>query len=174
MESQIQFDSSLIHEISPNTYEIPIGFIPDMKVPCYFYSSPDQYEFFLGELNTWKKDKSRGLPSLVMLATVSTLSGISKGSFAMPDMHSGYGFTIGGVAAFDLDDPSAIISPGGVGNDINCGVRCLTTHLKVEQVEPVKEALISSIERNVPSGIGGGRKNFIKGLKDIDSILAIL
>ena len=79
----------------------------------------------------------------------------------MPDMHSGYGFSIGGVAAFDTCDPNCIISPGGVGYDINCGVRCFTTHLKREEVEAKKKELIEAMYRNIPTGVGGKRKNFM-------------
>ncbi|KIZ02498.1 hypothetical protein MNEG_5458 [Monoraphidium neglectum] len=73
----------------------------------------------------------------------------------MPDVHSGYGFAIGNVAAFDMDDPQAIVSPGGVGFDINCGVRLIRTNLTEEDVEPVKEALTQSLFDHIPVGVGG-------------------
>ena len=70
-----------------------------------------------------------------------------QNSIGLPDIHSGYGFAIGNMAAFDMDDPMAIVSPGGVGFDINCGVRLLRTNLFEKDVEPIKEQLaqVSSI-----------------------------
>jgi tRNA-splicing ligase RtcB len=89
---------------------------------------------------------------LKQVANVATLPGIIKASFAMPDIHWGYGFPIGGVAAFDWD--SGIISPGGVGYDINCGVRLATTSLMEKDVRPKLEKLVNALYRNIPSGIG--------------------
>ena len=63
------------------------------------------------------------MPAVKQIANVAALPGIVKSSIAMPDCHSGYGFAIGNVAAFDIDNPESIVSPGGVGFDINCGVR---------------------------------------------------
>jgi tRNA-splicing ligase RtcB len=79
----------------------------------------------------------------------------------MPDMHSGYGFSIGGVAAFDTCDPRCIISPGGVGYDINCGVRCMTTGLTRDEVLPHIKELINTLYKYIPVGVGGKRKNFM-------------
>jgi tRNA-splicing ligase RtcB len=97
----------------------------------------------------------------LQIAFVATLPGITTASFGMPDMHSGYGFSIGGVAAFDTCDPHCIISPGGVGYDINCGVRCMTTGLTREEVEPHIKVLINTLYKNIPVGVGGKRKNFM-------------
>ena len=72
----------------------------------------------------------------------------------MPDVHSGYGFAIGNMAAFDMDDPKAIVSPGGVGFDINCGVRLLRTNLSEKEVHPVKEQLAQSLFDHIPVGVG--------------------
>ena len=85
------------------------------------------------------------------LANVATLPGILKNSLAMPDIHWGYGFPIGGVAAFSLDD--GIISPGGVGFDINCGVRLLSTPLQYKDVTGRRD-LIDELFRTVPTGVG--------------------
>ena len=76
----------------------------------------------------------------------------------MPDVHSGYGFCIGNVAAFDMDDPSAVISPGGVGFDINCGVRLIRTNLSEADVgsEDVRERLAEALFKNIPVGVGAG------------------
>jgi tRNA-splicing ligase RtcB (3'-phosphate/5'-hydroxy nucleic acid ligase) len=95
--------------------------------------------------------------SLQQVANVATLPGIVGPSLAMPDIHWGYGFAIGGVAAFDPDD--GIVSPGGVGYDINCGVRLLRTHLHREQVEPQIAGLVDTLFYNIPSGVGSSRKD---------------
>jgi len=92
--------------------------------------------------------------AIEQVANVATLPGIVKHSLALADMHSGYGFCIGGVAAFDLD--TGIISPGGVGYDINCGVRLLATNLKIEDVKEKKKEIINLLFKEVPSGVGKG------------------
>ena len=86
------------------------------------------------------------------VANVAHLPGIVKSSLAMPDMHWGYGFPIGGVAAFDLDE--GIVSPGGVGYDINCGCRLMTTRLRLADVRERIPALVTALFQNVPSGVG--------------------
>jgi len=83
---------------------------------------------------------------------VATLPGILKAAMAMPDMHWGYGFPIGGVAAFDWD--SGVISPGGVGYDINCGVRLAGTGLEKKDILPVVDRLVNALFQNIPSGVG--------------------
>ena len=75
-------------------------------------------------------------------------------SVGLPDVHSGYGFAIGNMAAFDMSDPEAIVSPGGVGFDINCGVRLLRTNLSEKDVAPVKEQLTQSLFDHIPVGVG--------------------
>ncbi|MBW2608257.1 MAG: RtcB family protein [Deltaproteobacteria bacterium] len=89
---------------------------------------------------------------LKQVANVATLPGILKASMAMPDMHWGYGFPIGGVAAFDWE--TGIISPGGVGYDINCGVRLATTALVEKEVRPKLKDLVNALYQNIPSGVG--------------------
>ena len=93
--------------------------------------------------------KDDGLRQVV---NVAHLPGILGRSLAMPDMHLGYGFPIGGVAAFDYD--AGVISPGGVGYDINCGVRLMTTALTEAEVRPKIDSLIDSLYRDVPTGLG--------------------
>jgi tRNA-splicing ligase RtcB len=95
--------------------------------------------------------------SLQQVANVATLPGIEGASLAMPDIHWGYGFPIGGVAAFNLEE--GVVSPGGVGYDINCGVRLLRTHLQRPEVEPRVEELVNALFRNIPSGLGSRRKD---------------
>lgn len=89
---------------------------------------------------------------LTQVANVARLPGILKASLAMPDMHWGYGFPIGGVAAFDWE--TGIISPGGVGYDINCGVRLASTSLVEKEVRPRLRELVDSLYRRIPCGVG--------------------
>ena len=93
---------------------------------------------------------------------VATLPGIVEASYAMPDAHWGYGFPIGGVAAFD-PDLGGIISAGGVGFDISCGVRTMLTGLKAAEIQPVQQALADSLYRQIPAGVGS------KGTITLDS-----
>ena len=86
-------------------------------------------------------------------ANVATLPGIVQASYAMPDAHWGYGFPIGGVAAFDPDE-SGVVSAGGVGFDISCGVRTMLTGLKISDVLPVQKSLADSLFRQIPAGVG--------------------
>lgn len=113
-----------------------------MKVPAYIFASEKLMEKI-------KQDKT-----LQQSANVATLKGIIKASYTMPDAHEGYGFPIGGVAAFDMDD--GIVSPGGVGYDINCGVRLLKTDLSVKEVVPRRKDLLNEIFKQVPAGVGKG------------------
>ena len=88
--------------------------------------------------------------ALEQVRNVATLPGIVGPSMAMPDIHWGYGFPIGGVAAFDADE--GVVSPGGVGYDINCGVRLLRSDLSAAEVRPVLDRLADALFRNVPPG----------------------
>ncbi len=90
--------------------------------------------------------------SLVQVANVATLPGIVRYSLAMPDIHWGYGFPIGGVAAFDIEE--GIISPGGVGYDINCGCRLMTTNLRADEIRPYLQRLVNDLFRHIPTGVG--------------------
>ena len=111
-----------------------------MKVPGIIYSS----DRLIKEMGADESPKQ--------VANVAHLPGIVKYSLAMPDMHWGYGFPIGGVAAFDLKD--GIISPGGVGYDINCGCRLMTTRLHIDDVRNHLQDLIRSLFNDIPSGVG--------------------
>jgi tRNA-splicing ligase RtcB len=101
--------------------------------------------------------KIREEDSLQQVANVAHLPGIIARSLAMPDIHSGYGFPIGGVAAFDEDE--GIISPGGVGYDINCGVRLLSTQLDRKDIQDRIKDLLGALFKNIPSGVGSRRKD---------------
>src|SRR5438477_569710 len=101
----------------------------------------------------------RGDDSLVQLQNVATLPGIVEPALAMPDIHQGYGFPVGAVAATAL--PDGVISPGGVGYDINCGVRLLALPLSAAELGNRRDALVHEISRRVPVGTGqGGAINF--------------
>jgi tRNA-splicing ligase RtcB len=90
------------------------------------------------------------------IKNVATLPGIKGNALAMPDMHSGYGFPIGGVAAFDYDD--GVVSPGGIGFDINCGVRLLTSNVLGKEIEKNKKQILDDLFKNIPSGVGSETK----------------
>lgn len=107
--------------------------------------------------------------SLQQVANVATLPGIEGASLAMPDIHWGYGFPIGGVAAFNLEE--GIVSPGGVGYDINCGVRLLRTNLLRQEVEARVEELVNTLFYNIPSGVGSRRKDFKLSIPTLKEVL---
>jgi tRNA-splicing ligase RtcB len=122
-----------------------------MKVPTIIYASEKLLEKI-------KQDKT-----LEQAKNVACLKGIQKASYAMPDAHQGYGFSIGGVAAFDMDE--GIISPGGVGYDINCGVRLLRTDLKADDALSKRKQFLDEIHKEVPAGVGKG--GITKVTKDV-------
>ena len=113
-------------------------------------------------------EELRNDESLKQVRNVAMLPGIIYASIAMPDIHTGYGFPIGGVAAFDSTE--GIISPGGVGYDINCGVRLLRTNLNREEIKPIIEKLVDSVFSNVPSGVGSHRKDIRFSRADLDLV----
>lgn len=143
-----------IKQINNTEWEIPIGYASGMKVPAKFYLSEKLAEIIEdGALN--------------QLANVASLPGIQKYSLGMPDIHWGYGFPIGGVAAFDITE--GVISPGGVGFDINCGVRLIATPLFEEDIKDKKQ-LIEKLYNAVPTGVGA--KSPIKlSEKDLKGVL---
>ena len=108
--------------------------------------------------------------ALEQVRNVATLPGIVGPSLAMPDIHWGYGFPIGGVAAFDAD--SGVVSPGGVGYDINCGVRLLRSALTSDEVAPRLSGLADALFRNVPSGIGSQRRDLRLTVAEERKVLA--
>lgn len=130
-----------LNRLDPCRYQIPRSFDPGMRVPGLIYSS----EKLLGDI---LKDKA-----VEQVVNVAHLPGIIGNSMAMPDMHWGYGFPIGGVAATDIKE-GGVISPGGVGFDINCGVRLVRTDLKENDVRPQLRELIRTLFQLIPSGVG--------------------
>ncbi len=135
--------ASILTKINDFTWDVPMTYKSGMRVPGRIFVS---HKLLAGlEYET-----------LEQTANVATLPGIQKYSMAMPDAHSGYGFPIGGVAAFDRN--TGIISPGGVGYDINCGVRIIRTNLTVNDVRPRMKELIELLFRDIPSGVGSKSK----------------
>ena len=122
------------------TFKIPMIRERGMKVPGIIYSTDKMME-------TLRED-----PSLEQVINVASLPGIVKASFAMPDIHLGYGFPIGGVAAFDYE--TGIVSPGGVGYDINCGVSLMKMDLKYDEVAGRISDLVDGLFSAIPSGMG--------------------
>ncbi len=107
--------------------------------------------------------------SLQQVANVACLPGIQGPSIAMPDIHWGYGFPIGGVAAFDLEE--GVISPGGVGYDINCGVRLLRSDLTAQDIRPRLSKLMDRLYQNVPAGVGASRSDLKLTHKEVTKVL---
>ncbi|MFQ5527660.1 MAG: RtcB family protein [Thermoanaerobaculia bacterium] len=128
-----------------------------MRVEGIVYASPEM----VGDL--------RGDPAIEQVANVAHLPGIVGASLAMPDIHWGYGFPIGGVAAFDADE--GVVSPGGVGYDINCGVRLLRTNLERGAVERRRDRLAEELFRAIPTGVGAAHKSLRLSAKDLRGVL---
>jgi tRNA-splicing ligase RtcB len=101
----------------------------------------------------------RGEEAVTQVANVACLPGIVGRSIGMPDIHWGYGFAIGGVAAFDPDE-DGVVSPGGVGYDINCGVRLLRSNLTSDEIAPQLSRLMDQLLRDIPAGVGAGYERF--------------
>jgi len=145
------------------TFTADVSWRPGMRIPARFWASKDTLRLLVMEYLKNHAREEAGLPwpggflpGVIQLAQVAHLPGAVGHSLGMPDIHSGYGFAIGGVAAMDLDNNESVVSPGGVGFDINCGVRLLKTNLKAEDVMPVKEKLADMLFKMVPVGVGEG------------------
>ena len=121
-------------------WEIPTDYKPGMRVPGVVFADEELFE-------AASRDKA-----LDQVANVAFLQGIVGKSLAMPDIHCGYGFPIGGVAAFD--ESSGVVSPGGVGFDISCGVRLLKTGLTEDEVRPGLRDLMATLASNITRGLG--------------------
>jgi tRNA-splicing ligase RtcB len=131
-----------------------------MEVDAAFYAS----ERILEDL------RAENYASLKQLQNIATLPGIVEPALTMPDIHWGYGFPIGGVGAFDPEE-GGVVSPGGVGFDINCGVRLLTSEIEREELERRKSRLADALYEAVPSGVGKGRKDFRLSRKELTEVL---
>jgi tRNA-splicing ligase RtcB (3'-phosphate/5'-hydroxy nucleic acid ligase) len=148
-----------ISRIEDELWEIPLGAVPGMRVPARLFAD----EELLGAISSDR--------SLEQLANVATLPGVVEASLAMPDIHQGYGFPVGGVAATEV--PDGVVSPGGVGYDINCGVRLLALPLGVDELGDRREPLVHEISRRVPVGTGGrGAREGVRGAR-LERVLAM-
>jgi len=147
---------SFLKKINDFCWEIPKGFQEAMLVPGRIYASEKMLEHILSD-NAFKQ-----------VANVSALPGIVKYSIAMPDIHWGYGFPIGGVAAMDAEN--GVVSPGGVGYDINCGVRLLRTNFIKKDVAPKLKHLVDRIFATVPCGVGSRGKISLNH-RELDNVL---
>ncbi|MFN4073781.1 MAG: RNA ligase RtcB [Thermus sp.] len=145
-------------KIAPYTYRIPRQ--GKMRVDAVFFASEEILKDLEGE----------NYASLQQLMNVATLPGIVEPALAMPDIHWGYGFPIGGVAAFDPEE-GGVVSPGGVGFDVNCGVRLLASTLTLEDLLPRQRELADALYRLIPSGVGSERKDVRFSKKELKEIL---
>ncbi|HNR26471.1 MAG TPA: RtcB family protein, partial [Methanobacteriaceae archaeon] len=144
-----------LKKIRDNVWEIPTSYQKGMRVPGRIYLDQEGVE-----------NLEKG--AMDQVANVATLPGIQKFSIGLPDIHFGYGFSIGGVGAFSAR--TGIISSGGVGFDINCGVRMLRTNLTTSEVQPRIKEVVDTLFKNVPSGVGSkGQIRLKKG--EIDDVL---
>ena len=150
-------DNIQLEKIDDYRWRIPKSYKPGMRVPGLIYANEKLLESIY-------RDKA-----LEQVANVAFLPGIVNNSFAMPDIHWGYGFPIGGVAATDIDE-GGVISPGGVGFDINCGVRLLKTNLEYDDIKDKLEDLIYRLFSDVPAGVGSSG-NIKVGAKEEKEIL---
>jgi tRNA-splicing ligase RtcB (3'-phosphate/5'-hydroxy nucleic acid ligase) len=141
-----------IRRIDDELWEVPADARADMRVPARVFADADL-------LAAIERDRS-----LEQLANVATLPGIVEASLAMPDIHQGYGFPVGGVAATAEGD--GVVSPGGVGYDINCGVRLLALPLDDDELGDRREPLVHEISRRVP--VGPGRKGSRAGIRGVN------
>jgi tRNA-splicing ligase RtcB (3'-phosphate/5'-hydroxy nucleic acid ligase) len=138
------------------TWEIPAAARADMRVPARVLADRELL------------DAIRADRSLEQLVNVATLPGIVDAALAMPDIHQGYGFPVGGLAATEL--PDGVVSPGGVGYDINCGVRLLAAPISAGELGERREALAHEISRSIPAGTGRGGPLDLRGRR-LDRVL---
>ncbi|MEW6407913.1 MAG: RtcB family protein [Patescibacteria group bacterium] len=142
-------------KITDYIWEISKSFRKDMKVPGRIYAAESMLESI--------EDEAIG-----QVINVATLPGIVNYSLAMPDIHVGYGFVVGGVAAMEY--PKGIISPGGVGYDISCGIRILKSNFIQKEIQPQLDRIAMEIQKEIPSGLGKGRKTKFS-ITEINKIL---
>src|SRR5437763_8770726 len=132
--------------IDETLYEIPADARADMRVPARVFADEAILAAVLRD------------SSLEQLQNVATLPGIVDAAIAMPDVHQGYGFPVGGLAATEL--PDGVVSPGGVGYDINCGVRLLALPITIDELGDRRQRLVHELSRAIPAGAGreGGKR----------------
>ena len=132
--------TSELVQLDETLWEIPMSARADMRVPARVFADPELLRALAGDR------------SLEQLQNVATLPGIVDAALAMPDIHQGYGFPVGGVAAIEL--PDGVVSPGGVGYDINCGVRLLALPISEEELGLRREPFVHELSRAIPAGAG--------------------
>src|SRR5437867_1191567 len=138
--TRASFSTSDLQQLDETLWEIPASARADMRVPARVFADRELLESIARDT------------SLEQLQNVATLPGVVDAALAMPDIHQGYGFPVGGVAAMEL--PDGVVSPGGVGYDINCGVRLLAAPLTAAELGDRREPLVHEISRAVPAGAG--------------------
>ena len=139
-----------LQQISDTVWELPTSYKDGMRVPARIYGTKQVIE----QLDEAVYDQ---------ITNVATLPGITKHALCMPDGHFGYGFPIGGVAAMDVDQ-GGVISPGGIGFDINCGMRLVVTNLTYDEVKPYIKQLVDKLYKRIPAGVGS--RGFVKLSRD--------
>ncbi len=144
-----------LEKVNDYMWQIP-KYKPGMQVPGMIFANQTLLEKMQTDRTLWQ------------CSNVAHLPGIYKHAITLPDGHEGYGFPIGGVAATDSEN--GVISPGGVGYDINCGVRLLQTTLSEKDIRPKLAPLAEAIFRNVPSGLGSKRKDFTVSNRDLEAL----
>jgi len=154
-------DELRVVQVEPYIWEIPP--YGEMRVPGRIYGDRATVEHLVADVKAGKSWNA-----LLQIVNVACLPGIQKASLAMADVHPGYGFPIGGVGAFDFDE--GVISMAGVGYDINCGVRTMSTNLTRDEIEPKKEDLANALYCTVPAGLGSTGAIRLN-LKEVDKVL---
>lgn len=149
---------SKLQKLDEYRYLIPKDYRAGMNIEGLVYASPELIDAIENDL------------TMMQVANVATLPGLVGRSLAMPDAHQGYGFAIGGVAAADIQ--KGVVSAGGVGFDINCGVRLLRSKFRLEDVKPGIDALLNQMFRDIPCGTG--KKGIVAGLsfEELDNVLS--
>lgn len=151
----MRIDKTLLREIETNLWEYPRQ--DEMRVPARVYTNRKMLDHIFDDR------------AIEQLLNVATMPGIVGYALAMADIHRGFGFPIGGVAAFDLNN--GVISPGGVGYDINCGVRMMRTNLSEQDIKDTTKHLVNGIAGSVPSGVGSSDAIFTLTTKQLSEVL---
>ena len=148
---------SVLRQQDAVRWELPVSYMPGMRVPGLIFADEAMIDSMAGDM------------AIQQVAHMATLPGIVGNALAMPDIHWGYGFPIGGVAAMRLED--GVVSPGGVGFDINCGVRLLRTNLNERAVRSQLPEIVNQLFRDVPTGLGRGKRKRAVSI-DVEGALA--
>eukprot|EP00918_Siedleckia_nematoides_P024518 GHVU01053070.1.p1 GENE.GHVU01053070.1~~GHVU01053070.1.p1 ORF type:complete len:465 (+),score=66.61 GHVU01053070.1:186-1580(+) len=162
-EIDIQQDSPSLYSVKKNG---------KMNVDIAIHMTPDFQANLMEEVEKWKATQGTFTPALIQLSNVSMMPGIFGKVIGLPDIHAGYGFAIGSVGAFDMSRSEAVVSPGGVGYDINCGVRLIRTNLLLEDMVEKKRDLIDLMYKTLPTGFSknkseAGLMSDTKGLTEV-------